>query len=61
MALIGGPLRSPDDSLVFKVPGSTMQDQASQVTAGGLLEFHWTRAGVSYVWYSLDKIKFTDS
>ena len=47
MALIGGPLRSPDDSLVFKVPGSTMQDQASQVTAGGLLEFHWTRAGVS--------------
>ncbi|XP_005100301.1 nephrocystin-4 isoform X2 [Aplysia californica] len=45
MALVGGPLRSPDDALVYKVPATSMQDQAVAVTAGGLLEFRWAKDG----------------
>ena len=47
MALVGGPLRSPDDALVYRMNVDKMQDQSLAVTAGGILEFRWAKAGVS--------------
>ncbi|CAL1543175.1 unnamed protein product [Lymnaea stagnalis] len=45
MALVGGPLRSPDDALVYKIPTTSMQDENTAVAAGGLLAFRWARDG----------------
>ncbi|KAH9490048.1 Nephrocystin-4 [Bulinus truncatus] len=45
LALLGGPLRSPDDAFVYKVPATNMQDEVSAVAAGGLIAFRWAKDG----------------
>lgn len=47
VALVGGPQRSPDDALVYKVPINNMQDESMTVASAGLLAFRWAREGVS--------------
>ena len=41
IGLIGGPTPSPDAEFVYKVPNTTMQDEISSKTAGGLMAFQW--------------------
>ena len=46
MALVGGPQRSPDDALVYKLPATNMQHESTALSAGGLIAFRWARDGV---------------
>ncbi|KAI8794088.1 nephrocystin-4 isoform X1 [Biomphalaria glabrata] len=45
LALVGGPVRSPDDAFVYKVPATSMQDEITAVASGGLLAFRWAKDG----------------
>lgn len=44
-ALTGGVERAPDDEFVFRLPPTTMQDQAVAKTAGGVVAFRWAMGG----------------
>lgn len=43
VALTGGTKRAPDDSFVYKLPDTEMQDLTAAKIAGGILAFRWTR------------------
>ena len=40
-ALTGGMARAPDDEFVYRLPLTTMQDQAVAMMAGGVVAFRW--------------------
>ncbi|GFO41876.1 nephrocystin-4, partial [Plakobranchus ocellatus] len=44
-ALVGGPQRSPDDALAYKLPATSMQHESTALSAGGLIAFRWARDG----------------
>ncbi|GFR99485.1 nephrocystin-4, partial [Elysia marginata] len=47
LALVGGPQRSPDDALMYKLPATSMQHESTAMSAGGLIAFRWARNGES--------------
>ena len=40
-ALTGGAARAPDDEFVYRMPLTSMQDQAAAKIAGGVIAFRW--------------------
>ncbi|KAL5014616.1 hypothetical protein ScPMuIL_008886 [Solemya velum] len=45
VALVGGPIPSPDEAFMYRMPDTEMQGEMERKTAGGIVHFLWSHPG----------------